>query len=158
MIIIDSLKPFYTKKSGDKLRIVFASDYLSIRKDDEIYKFVPLEGKEIVIDMKTGKAENLSSIFVFQNGNRFVRLPLYQLFLISNIGDFLEPIISGNKKVEDYTSNRGTVDKNFDSEALIKKMEYANVIRAIDFALDSRDEKLFNELCVKLKELEGFEP
>lgn len=93
MIHVQYMKPFYTKASGETLRLVFAYQYFSIMKDNELFHFVPIEGKEIIVNIKTMQIENLSEIFVFQRGNRFLRLPLYQLLLISNIHEHLAPIL-----------------------------------------------------------------
>lgn len=80
---------------------MFAYQYFSIVKDDELYHFVPVEGKEMIIDLETKQIENLSEIFVFQRGNRFIRLPLYQLLLISNVHEHLSPILEKASNNED---------------------------------------------------------
>ena len=151
MINVNFMKPFYTKVSGDKLRIVFAYQYLSIEKDDEVYHFIPIEGKEIFVNLKDGKVQNLSEVFVFQRGTRFIRLPLYQLLLVSNFNDFLTPIIDGNLK--SYSKSNGeSADGNGDDvfdddiQELISHLEKMNYERAIDIALENKDEKAFIEL------------
>ncbi|MEK4122029.1 hypothetical protein [Lysinibacillus sp. FSL K6-0102] len=62
---VQYLKPFYTKVTGDKLRIVFAHQYLSILRDGLIYHFIPTEDKEIIINLNTQQLENPSDTFVF---------------------------------------------------------------------------------------------
>ena len=47
----------------------------------------------MIVDLNTMQVENLSEVFVFQRGNRFVRLPLYQLLLVSNVHEHLMPLI-----------------------------------------------------------------
>lgn len=93
MMQVQYMKPFYTKISGDKLRLVFAYQYFSILKENEIFHFIPIEGKEMIINLHTQQIENLSEVFVFQKGNRFIRLPLYQLLLITNVHEHLTPIL-----------------------------------------------------------------
>ncbi|MEG0381416.1 MAG: transcriptional regulator, partial [Kurthia sp.] len=93
MMHVQYMKPFYTKVTGEKLRLVFAYQYFSILKDDEIFHFIPIEGKEMIINLHTQQIENLSEVFVFQKGNRFIRLPLYQLLLITNVHEHLVPIL-----------------------------------------------------------------
>lgn len=66
MMQVQYMKPFYTKVTGDKLRLVFAYQYFSILKENEIFHFIPIEGKEMIINMKTQQIENLSEVFVFQ--------------------------------------------------------------------------------------------
>lgn len=106
MIQVQYLKPFYTKVTGNKLRLVFAFQYLSILKDGEIYHFIPIEGKEMIIDLQTQQIENTSEVFVFQKGNCFIRLPLYKFSLISDIYNFINPIIHNeikkNSNIKDW--------------------------------------------------------
>ncbi|MGF9976736.1 IDEAL domain-containing protein [Viridibacillus arvi] len=150
MLHVRRMEPFYTKKEGNRLKLVFAYQYFSITKEDELYHFVPVEGKEIIINLNNLQIENLSEVFVFQKGSRFIRLPLYQLLTISNIHDHLELIydsleLSKEKgKTEQFTStNKEVVD-------LITQLEKDNKLRLIDQALAVRDEILFITLTHKL--------
>ncbi|MFE6166466.1 IDEAL domain-containing protein [Viridibacillus arvi] len=150
MLHVRRMEPFYTKKEGNRLKLVFAYQYFSITKEDELYHFVPVEGKEIIINLNNLQIENLSEVFVFQKGSRFIRLPLYQLLTISNIHDHLELIydsleLSKEKgKTEQFTStNKEVVD-------LITQLEKDNKLRLIDQALAVRDENLFIKLTHKL--------
>lgn len=98
MMQVQYLKPFYTKVTGNKLRLVFAFQYLSILNEGEIYHFIPIEGKEMIIDLKTQQIDNISDVFVFQKGDRFIRLPLYQFSLITDVYNFINPIIHNEIK------------------------------------------------------------
>ncbi|MGE7840678.1 transcriptional regulator [Lysinibacillus sp. NPDC093712] len=112
MMKIEYLKPFYTKVTGNKLRLVFAHQYLSISKDNEIFHFIPIEGKEIIVNLDTEQVENVSEVFAFQKDNRFIRLPLYQLLLITNIHSFINPIIhKETKPIIEYLNDIGVSDK-----------------------------------------------
>lgn len=156
MITIQYMKPFYTKTSGTKLRLVFAYQYFSITKDDEVYHFIPIEGKEMSVDLKTMQVENLSEVFVFQRGNRFIRLPLYQLLLVSNVHDHLMPIIeSANIAIPQATSEE--VEEVQDAEVIemIQALEEENLSRLIDAALADRDEQLFYMLMMQKERLNG---
>lgn len=135
------MKPFYSKITAKTLRIVFAYQYLSILKDDEIYHFVPVEGKEIIFNLDTRKVDNLSEVFVFQRGNRFIRMPLYQLILVCN--DFLDNInqIAGISKSD---SGSGILKNEIND--LFQELEKMNVEHAINLALEERD----FETCRKL--------
>ena len=145
MIHVQYMRPFYTKVTGTKLRLVFAYQYFSIMKEDEAFHFIPIEGKEIVVNLNTMQVENLSEVFVFQRGNRFIRLPLYQLLLVSNVHDHLMPIL-------DSAANNGEIEtkpmEEFDEETLkvIKYLENENLSRLIDDALLERNEELFYNL------------
>lgn len=145
MIQVQFMKPFYTKVTGKTLRLVFAYQYFSIVKDDELFHFVPVEGKEMIINLETKQIENLSEIFVFQRGNRFIRLPLYQLLLISNVHEHLSPILEKASSHEE-TVNLTPKEEESDVQKMIRKLEEENLERLIDEALEQRDEKRFYQL------------
>lgn len=144
MMQVQYMKPFYTKVTGDKLRLVFAYQYFSILKENEIFHFIPIEGKEMIINMKTQQIENLSEVFVFQKGNRFIRLPLYQLLLITNVHEHLAPILESATPKQQIpmvsTVTVGEIDQ------LIAELEDRNLDYLIDQALLENDKALFFEL------------
>lgn len=154
MFEIEFMKPFFAKYSGQKLRLVFAYQYLSIKKDGEIFHFIPIEGKEIIIDAKTRQVNNLSDVFVFQRGNRFVRLALYQLLLVSNVFEHLDPIINStipkNALIQD---SEVELVKSEEIDALVNYLEKQHLLKEIDNALDQREEERFTQLVAKLNEL-----
>jgi len=155
MMQVQYMKPFYTKITGDKLRLVFAYQYFSILKENEIFHFIPIEGKEMIINMKTQQIENLSEVFVFQKGNRFIRLPLYQLLLITNVHDHLAPILESATPKQQLplvsTVTVGEIDQ------LITEIEIRNLANLIDQALLENNKSLFfNLLQQKNHQLGGF--
>lgn len=144
MLKIRRIEPFYTKRDGDCLKLVFAYQYFSILKDDELFHFIPVEGKEIIIDLKTLQIENLSDVFVFQKSSRFIRLPLYQLLLVSNIHDHLQIILNDLELEKETNSAFATI--NDETKTLMYELEEQNRLRMIDVALDTRNRELFDEL------------
>ncbi|MEK3952488.1 transcriptional regulator [Psychrobacillus sp. FSL K6-1464] len=140
MILVQLMKPFYTKYEGNSIKMVFAYQYFSIRKDDELFHFIPVEGKEIILNAQTLQVENLSEVFVFQKGNRFIRLPLYQLLLVSDIHTHLQTILEEANQID---TEEGSIEG---TEEVIKLLEEQNLERMFDFALTMRDEELFNKL------------
>lgn len=144
MLKIRRIEPFYTKRDGDRLKLVFAYQYFSIVKDDELFHFIPVEGKEIIINLQTLQIENLSDVFVFQKGSRFIRLPLYQLLLVSNIHDHLQ-IILNDLELKDETKQVFEAVSEEVNE-LLDDLEESNRLRMIDYALEKRNIELFNEL------------
>lgn len=144
MIKVQFMKPFYTKVSGTKLRLVFAYQYFSIIKDDEVYHFIPIEGKEMNIDLTTMQFQNLSEVFVFQCGKQFMRMPLYQLLLVSDVHNYLKPIIEQHS-VEGSETNE-TLTCSAEVEELILEIEKMHLQHAIDKALKDRDITAFNVL------------
>ncbi|MGN4126692.1 transcriptional regulator [Lysinibacillus sphaericus] len=156
MMQVQYMKPFYTKITGDKLRLVFAYQYFSILKENEIFHFIPIEGKEMIINLHTQQIENLSEVFVFQKGNRFIRLPLYQLLLITNVHEHLAPILeSATPKPQIPLVSSVTVGE---INQLIIEIEQKNYDYLIDKALLDYNEGLFFELLhQKNNQLGGFE-
>lgn len=155
MISVQFMKPFYTKVSDTKLRLVFAYQYFSITKDEEVYHFIPIEGKEMIVNLSTMQVENLSEVFVFQRGNRFVRLPLYQLLLVSNIHEHLTPIldnVTANLKIE---TTEEEMPLEPEVHELIHALEEENLSRLIDTALAERNEALFYDLINEMEKLNG---
>lgn len=152
MIKINFLKPFYTKTNQNTLRLVFAYQYFSIIKDEEVFHFIPIEGKEILIDLATKEVQNLSEVFVFQRGNRFVRLPLYQLLLVSNVHEHLQPIIEASREKESIHQSNGKgeadieIDISQEVVSIVNSLEEGNLARLIDQALTERNEEMFYKL------------
>ncbi|MER1998733.1 MAG: IDEAL domain-containing protein [Lysinibacillus sp.] len=155
MITVQFMKPFYTKVSGSKLRLVFAYQYFSIIKDDEVYHFIPIEGKEMIVNLNTMQVENLSEVFVFQRGNRFIRLPLYQLMLVSNVHEYLKPILEDTAVDEKFDGALEEAPMEAEIVELIFSLEEANLTRLIDNALEERNEELFYDLMTQLDKLNG---
>ncbi|QPQ32428.1 transcriptional regulator [Lysinibacillus sp. JNUCC 51] len=156
MMQVQYMKPFYTKITGDKLRLVFAYQYFSILKENEIFHFIPIEGKEMIINLNTQQIENISEVFVFQKGNRFIRLPLYQLLLITNVHEHLTPILeSATPKPQLPLVSSVTVGE---VDNLITELEQKNIDYLIDQALLDHNKDLFFELLQqKNHQLGGFE-
>lgn len=154
MIHVQHMKPFYTKLSGDQLRLVFAYQYFSIAKDDETFHFIPIEGKEMVVNLNTMQVENLSEVFVFQRGNRFIRLPLYQLLLVSNVHEHLMPILE-NVTQNEQLFETAAFELSSETVEVIRLLEEQNLARLIDEALENRDEALFHDLMLERAKFHG---
>lgn len=89
MIEIEYCQPFKTTLEGDFIRLHFIYGSFTIKVDNETFHFIPLEGKDILIHRHSKHIHNISTVFVFQKGNRFTRLPLYQLGLVTNMMEHL---------------------------------------------------------------------
>lgn len=151
MLSIQRMTPFFTKQEDFRLRLVFAYQYLSIIKGDEVFHFVPTEGKEIVVNMKSLQVENLGEVFVFQRGNRFIRLPLYQLLLISDLHKHLNTILEGSIHMEAQVEVPEVV--TVEAKEIIGDLETTNRLRMIDYALETDNLLLFNQLTEGLQEI-----
>lgn len=144
LLSIQRMTPFSTKQEDFRLRLVFDYQYFSIIKGEELFQFIPTEGKEIIVNMKSLQVENLGEVFVFQRGNRFIRLPLYQLLLISDLPKHLNAILKGGINMEIQVE----VPENVavEAEQMIERLEVENRLRMIDFALETDDVVLFQKL------------
>ena len=151
MLSVQRMTPFFTRKEEFRLRLVFAYQYFSILKGDEIFHFIPSEGKEIVINMKSLQVENLGEVFVFQRGNRFIRLPLYQLLLISDLHTHLNMILEGSVDMKIEVDVPEVVST--EAKGLIHDLESKNRLRMIDYALETKNILLFNELTEGLEQI-----
>ena len=142
MLSVQRMTPFFTSQEDFRLRLVFAYQYFSIIKGGEVYQFVPSEGKEIVVNIKSLQVENLGEVFVFQRGNRFIRLPLYQLLLISDLHLHLSSILEGTLNLQLEIPE--VVIR--EAEEMIKEIESDNRLRMIDYALETNNRTLFIQL------------
>ena len=151
MLTIQRMTPFFTKKEDFRLRLVFAYQYFSIVKGGDVFHFVPTEGKEIIVNMKSLQVENLGEVFVFQRGNRFIRLPLYQLLLISDLHKHLNTILEGSIHMEIQVEI--PEDVTVEAMEIIGGLESSNRLRMIDYALETDNLSLFNQLTEGLQEI-----
>ena len=149
MLSVQRVTPFFTSQEDFRLRLVFAYQYFSIVKGGEVFQFIPSEGKEIVINTKSLQVENLGEVFVFQRGNRFIRLPLYQLLLVSDLHSHLSIILEGTVTME--TDEKMPEVVIMEAEELIERLESENRSRMIDYALETDNLQMFNELTEGLQ-------
>ncbi|WP_438315083.1 transcriptional regulator [Sporosarcina sp. FA9] len=153
MLSVQRMTPFFTSQEDYRLRLVFAYQYFSIIKGNEVYHFIPAEGKEIIINMKNFQVENLGEVFVFQRGNRFIRLPLYQLLLISDLHQHLKTIMEGSINMDIDIDMQPPVEVSNEATELIGSLESENRLRMIDYALETKNQQLFNVLTEGLQQI-----
>ena len=150
MLSVQRMTPFYTSQEEFQLRLVFAYQYFSIIKGGDVFQFIPSEGKEIVINTKSLQVENLGEVFVFQRGSRFIRLPLYQLLLISDLHIHLTTILEGTMGLETEVETSEVVA--LEAVSIIEQLEADNKLRMIDYALETDNIDMFNELTEGLQQ------
>ena len=155
MITIEYIKPYRSYQKQGKIRLQFAYQYMTIKKDDQVFHFIPIEGKEMIVNPNGRNVENLSEVFVFQRGNRFLRLPLYQLLLVSNMNDFLMPLIDDMIEKNDtaFEDSRESHVAKQDVEAVMREIEKSNINYLIDLALKENNEETFHQLIQQKKSL-----
>ena len=145
LLNIKMMKPFYTLQEGKDLKLVFAYQYFSVVKGNEVYQFIPVESNEIRINIDTAQIENLTDIFVFQRGTRIFRVPLFQLLQISDLTDHLKSITSIYIKQAKQDEEADLVNQE------VINLEKQNLDRLIDKALVKKDREMFMILTTQLK-------
>lgn len=156
MLNILLMKPSHIKFTCNNLRLIFAYQHFSIEKDGETYNFIPIEDKEIRINLHTFSVENLDSVFVFQYGNRYIRLPLRELLMVKNINLYLMPIMKKVlKDFEDLKQKQTKMDEVLckKTHQTIAQLERDNLLRLINEALDNRNQAEFERLVAMLNEV-----
>ncbi|MFC0524295.1 IDEAL domain-containing protein [Pontibacillus salicampi] len=145
MLSVRMLKPFYVKHEATCIRIMLAYQYFSIHFGDDLYQFVPIEGREIVVDRKTKKITNVNDVLVFQKGKHMMQISIQELL---DLPDFVTHVHSIASRYLDRKrgNNMKTIDK------IIYDLERENAIRLIDKALDQQDEPAFIELSSYLNQ------
>ncbi len=139
------LKPYYIKEDDEYIRIVLAYQYFAVFINNKVYQFVPVEAKEIRINRKTQKVENIEAKFAFQKGKEIIYIPMAELV---SLPDFL---IQLHSIAEPYyvQEKKKTVEHDNEIAMIIDELEQRNIKRLIDKALDKWDEQSFRSL-VKL--------
>ncbi|MDX8044579.1 IDEAL domain-containing protein [Gracilibacillus sp. S3-1-1] len=137
MLSVKMLKPYYVKEEEKYIRVVLAYQYFSLLMVDEIYHFVPLEGREIRFNRVTQQIENEQDVFVFQKGNKFNRIMLADLMKVKDFQEHLNPILNP------YMIQSLTDEKNDQIDQVIMALERTNLLRLIDQSLDEQNEEKF---------------
>ncbi|WP_042142610.1 IDEAL domain-containing protein [Paucisalibacillus sp. EB02] len=144
MISVKMLKPYYIKADDQFVRIILAYQYFSVVINKIVYQFIPIEGKEIRINRRTRKVENVGSRFAFQKGKEIIYLTMTELITLP---DFLTQLHNIAKPY--YNTGQEINEVNAEIELVMEELVKINIKRLIDKALDERDEETFRKL-VKL--------
>jgi len=137
------LKPYYIKTDAYRIRVILAYQYFSIFINKEVYHFVPIENKEIVIDRKTKRIVNIDDRFAFQKGKDIIYFKMNELI---SLPDFLIQLYFIIESYDARTHNNPKDEQNQETEFIIQELERLNLERLVDKSLDERDEELFNSL------------
>lgn len=146
MVTVKMLKPYYIKTDAHRIRVILAYQYFSIFINKEVYHFIPIENKEIVIDRKTKRIVNIEDRFAFQKGKDIIYFKMSELIALP---DFLIQLFFIIESYDARTQNNPKDKQSQETEFIIQELERLNTERLIDKALDERDESLFYSL-VKL--------
>lgn len=145
MVTVKMLKPYYIKMNSEYIRIILAYQYFSLLIDNKLYHFVPIEGREILINRKTRKVVNTETKFAFQKGKDIIYITMKKL---TSLVDFMDQL---SEIIKPYYENQlvvyeEDVQLSDSTNQLIKKLETDNIKRLIDQSLDEGDIDSFHEL------------
>ncbi|MFB1049927.1 IDEAL domain-containing protein [Paraliobacillus sp. JSM ZJ581] len=137
MFSVNTFQPYYVKEEADRIGIVLAYQYFSLRLDGEVYQFVPLESRKIEISRQTLQVINRKAFFIFQQGKKFESIALVDLLQIPGFDQRLKAIV--------YPYVNVAVDQLFCDEVdqWIVMLEKQNMKRLIDQSLDEKDIEQF---------------
>lgn len=133
------LKPYYIKLSVSEIRIILAYQYFSLLINNEVFHFIPTEGKEIRVNRTNGEINNLTEKFAFKRGDKTIYMTMEKLISLKGFMNQLDEITAPYFVGKD-------VDRVVLSNELIQKLEQDNIYRMIDHALDTRDKEAFEKL------------
>lgn len=136
------LKPYYIKADEDHVRVILAYQYFSLFINEKVYQFVPTKAKEIQISRRTQKVVNTEALFAFQKGKDVIQVAMSELI---SIPEFLEQL---NEIAKPYyiDESEEKITQKYESGVIIGELEYENIKRLIDKALDERDKATFEKL------------
>jgi uncharacterized protein YpiB (UPF0302 family) len=140
VISVKMLKPYYIKADDQFVRIILAYQYFSVLINKQVFQFIPVEGKEIRINRRTRKVENVGSRFAFQKGKDIIYLTMTELI---SLPDFMTQL---HQIAKPYYDENYEVNEEFENRLMFNELERQNIKRLIDKALDERDEDTFREL------------
>lgn len=140
MVTVKLLKPYYIKMSADYIRVILAYQYFSLLINNQVYHFIPVEGKEIRINRKTKQVVNTETKFAFQKGNDTIYITMKKLTSLTDFMDQLTNIVEPY-----YTDNISKLEDEINKD-LFEKIERDNILRLVDQALDEKDQASFNYL------------
>jgi len=133
------MKPILVRIIPDnKIILTFSSEHLVILKDNTVYRFLSIEGNEIIINKGTRAIENLDQYFVFSKGIQLIRVSIKELLESSNFYEHLFSILEELKIIEKLT--------DVEIENTLKEVEKFNILNAIDIALGIKDRESFHYL------------
>lgn len=143
MLNIKMLKPYYVKEDKRFIRVVLAYQYFSLFIDQELYQFVPMESREIIIDRRRKRVHNVFDIFVFQRGKKIVYVSVADLLAIPEFMTHLDSIVSPYYDDDEQLEGQENMEE---AKEIIVELEKENLRRLIDRSIDEQDRESFEVL------------
>lgn len=167
--VMETIEPYHLYLGTIASSVYFANGSMTLRRNDDLYTFVAIEGNEIRILNEKHAIINTNEVFVFQCKNRFLRLRLKEMMLIPR---FMELMIEVMATIEEQlekatypigkaipqTSKKEPVQTNTVTSQLIvevitREQQLKVLDEEINEALDNRDKARFMELTKRRSEL-----
>lgn len=151
MVTVKTLRPYYIKVDSRAIRVILAYQYFSVLINDELYQFIPIEAKEIRINRKTRKVENIGARFAFQKDKDIIYIAMTKLISLPDFLLQLYSIVESHfaKEEEKIDHRVNEIDHNLSE--FIQQLEEENIKRLIDYSLDKGDEESFKQLVKLMK-------
>lgn len=140
MLTVKRLKPYYIKSDPDYVRLILGYRYFTVFINNEEYQFIPVEAKEIKIDRRTRKIENIEDKFAFQKEKEVIYITMSELIYLP---DFMIQLYDIAKP---YYIKQDEQEQNDHTDMIICELERMNIKELIDKALDDRDQQTFEKL------------
>jgi|SRR5699024_10667678 len=146
MVTVKMLKPYYVKMNSQYIKVILAYQYFTLLIDGKLYHFVPIEGREILINRKTKKVVNTETKFAFQMENDIIYITMKKLTSLSDFMDQLNEIVRPYYENNAVVMDEVEVTLSESTNQLIAKLESDNIKRLIDQSLDDKDLDSFTKL------------
>lgn len=147
MLSVKMFHPYYVKISSDYIHVLLAEKCFSILIDEKQFEFIPEKDKEIKINRNSNRIVNKEAIFVFHHDEEQFDISMKELM---DLPDFLIKLFFITKPYMGQKYEEEKVALHQNTDYIIEELEYLNVKRLIDKALDERDEAAFYNLLEKL--------
>lgn len=138
VISVKMLKPYYIKADDEFVRIILAYQYFSVSINTHVYQFIPVEAKEIRINRKTRKVENVESRFAFQKGKEIIYMTMTELItlpdFLTQLHHIAKPYYEEFQEMDEIAS---------ENRLILEELEKSNLKRLIDKATMSVMRKCF---------------
>ncbi|QKY69963.1 hypothetical protein [Lentibacillus sp. CBA3610] len=134
MTTVKMMKPYYINVSDSHIQVILGYKSFTLVMNNQVYRFVPAESREIRINRSTQKVENLEARFTFEKDNEIIYMTLNELISIPDV------LVQLHEIVKPYYQD------NDENSVIIDELEHMNVKRLIDKALDNWDRETFEAL------------
>lgn len=142
LITLKILKPYHILVDEKYVRLKLEHQFFSILVNGAEYEFIPTEAKEIIVNRKNKKIDNINAKFTFKREEEIIHLSMAKLIyhpeFLNQVYDIVKPYY--------YNDTQETSIDKKELDLIMDELEEANKKRLIDQALDNRNKELFYQL------------